>query len=388
MNNTNSQSTAFKRILRDLAEIEREPLVGLSVCLPDKTDFFTLHANIQIQEGIYKDILLHLIIRIPSDYPNNPPAVNIAPGLKFNHRFHGHMHADDGYGYSICTDLTSNFARYFSTTDSQGKPVKSGWTPAYTLSSVLMQLQLFFADPDLGRLPSETDIQELRKHVKSYQLDVKVNDGDEVKYITHSFQKPYPPLTSTERNALKELKEDNNAGNQGTQDQINKISDAQQAENEEKKTETSEDDDESQDPSIKGPGSIYYESLVKHRGKASQVERETAQKLVCPVEKVTLFDPSKPILGYPVDLKKDNFGRLWPTLIVEILSSEAFESTTKQRFDQLDQFERLSFKSSLGSIYNYWLPIYIDEAHFERKVLREGRKQAQEGSWRSRRIFN
>jgi Ubiquitin-protein ligase len=196
MNTYHNSSTAIRRIQKDLKEIEREPVPGVSICMPDISDPFILHANLEIKDGIYEGILLHLIVHIPPDYPITPPAVNICPGLNFGHKHHQHIFDDLRNGNSICTDLISNFRGHFEAIDASGKPVKSGWTPSYTLSSVLIQLQVFFADPDfpLNSLPSKEDIQELRDHVKKFTTTITVNDGKTQTTVIHSYNNPYPPV--------------------------------------------------------------------------------------------------------------------------------------------------------------------------------------------------
>jgi len=97
-----------------------------------------------------------------------------------------------------------------------------------------------------------------------------------------------------------------------------------------------------------------------------QAKKEIASKLICSVLKTNIFDQSKPILGYPIDLEKDAFGRYWPTPIMEILSYDAFVLNIQQNFSKLDNYHSVKFRSSFGSSYNYWLPVYIDDEHFER----------------------
>ena len=195
---SNFSTRAIKRVLRDLAEIEANPISGISVAMPNINNPFIMHGNIEIRDGIYEGILIHLVIHIPDEYPIKPPAVNIAPGLDFGHKYHEHIYDNQTYGNSICTDLTSNFAGHFSLIDSYGKPTRSGWTPSYTLSSVLIQLQVFFADPDLEKhmLPSDEEISRLKQHIEKFELDVKIDDGmGEERTVTHSRKHPYPPLS-------------------------------------------------------------------------------------------------------------------------------------------------------------------------------------------------
>jgi hypothetical protein len=44
--------------------------------------------------------MIHLILRIPEDYPLTGPAGNIAPGLEFDSRYHEHIHEDGRYDYT------------------------------------------------------------------------------------------------------------------------------------------------------------------------------------------------------------------------------------------------------------------------------------------------
>ena len=54
-------------------------------------------AQVLINDGPYRGALIHLILRIPDDYPLTGPAGNIAPGLEFDFRYHGHIHEDYRY---------------------------------------------------------------------------------------------------------------------------------------------------------------------------------------------------------------------------------------------------------------------------------------------------
>ena len=596
-NNTtgsNLSARAIKRALRDLAEIEANPISGISVAMPDINNPFVMHANIEIRDGIYEGILIHLVIHIPDEYPIKPPAVNIAPGLDFGHKYHEHIYDNQTHGNSICTDLTSNFAGHFSLIDSYGKPTRSGWTPSYTLSSVLVQLQVFFADPDLEKhmLPSDEEIVKLRRHIERFEVDVKIDDGmGEEKTVTHSRRNPYPPLScevvkaaiseeekteevemvkpiemtnhkasrkhesnangqnsyfssfstavktqgqsqsaasnSVDESSFEELKESVISTLKSTEPQktsattsewgkplIKKATKFKAVSSEEKlsllnvnsKTQLGQVMKPIQDTNVKNGqmndpsrGKISYnafnnknESFSNHRnttynysyerrptsslnlqsksyntndnssiefnsqrstnkngkfnlqssiskaprkpqtyeifqpnynliptdysnfygGLAStkftneliqigqseiaesvkrqetsidkssifatenvyppgsatpkQIRNQVRDKLVCSVTKVDVFDDSKPVLGYPIDIKKDAYGRLWPIPIMEILSYDAFVLNIQQNSQKLDNYARVKFTSSFGSSYNYWLPIYIDDEHFER----------------------
>lgn len=328
---------SIKRIYSDLEELQKNPLEGVALCIPDQTDPYTLHCNIELREGVYEGLLIHLIFYIPKNYPNSPPAVNIAPRLNFGREYHANIYDNATWGNWICTGLTNNFADtirngYTATT----KLASSGWTPAYTLSSILMHLQASLSNPELPEkmMPSSNSIQKLKDHIKQYRMQIKVNDGLRSYYVTHSYKTPFPFLTLTCSKALERNER---------KDKIQAIYGLSL-----------------------GRQSLYENTLFKRQYNYEETMKELSGKLVCSVTKVNVFHESKPILGYPIDLKKDKFERLWPNPIIELLSYETFVTNMQQNSNKLDNFYRTSFQSGLGSSYNYWLPIYIDQTHFDR----------------------
>lgn len=174
---------SIQRIYKDLKELELSPLQGISLTLPDESDPFTLRANIYILEGIYKSILLHLIIFIPKNYPMGAPNMIIAPGQPFDGRFHHHVFGDIEKGFKICIDLLDS--GYFKEDE------KTGWTPAYTLSTALMQMQIFFGQHDLHVVPPTALLLDLKAQLRRFETEIKLTDGT---YIKHSFLKPYPGI--------------------------------------------------------------------------------------------------------------------------------------------------------------------------------------------------
>ena len=300
--------TTLKRIHRDLKEINENPLLGVSVCMPNEDDPLTLHGNIYIMDGPYRDMLIHIIIHLPPDYPLTGPAANIAPGLKFERKFHEHLLGDPEYGSHICTDLLTNVRYMYE----GGKTQKSGWTSSYTLSTVLIQLQVFFADPDLPFLPSKEDIEALRKHVKDFKMTISLSGG---KTIVHSSENPFPPVSL-------ELPQKNEI--------------------------------------------IPNKDMEEEETKEPDVRKESEQWLKCAISKVTIFDEEKPILGYPLDIRKDRFGKYWPTPIPEMISYESYAQNIAKNPIVTDNFEELQFKSSFGEPYNFWIPVYINEEHYQR----------------------
>ena len=91
--------------------------------------------------------------------------------------------------------------------------------------------------------------------------------------------------------------------------------------------------------------------------------------MICGVTK-TDFSSKDIILGYPLLMEVDRFNRIWPKVVLETISYDAYiEQIQLAGIDKLDNFGGIKLYSANGDIYNYWIPIYINEAHFSRALI-------------------
>ncbi|CAF1484638.1 unnamed protein product [Rotaria sordida] len=296
----NTKAAATKRIIRDLRDLEKFPVPGLGVSCPDESNPFLLHCNVLINDGPYRGIMIHLILHIPEDYPLTGPAGNIAPGLEFDSTYHGHIHEDRIHGHALCNDLLTNYASYFRHIDQGGAKQASGWSPGYTLSTALLQIITFFAEPDLSYTSSLPNINRLHDMVKQFKC---LTCG-------HTYDQPNPPIVDYT---------------------VTNISQIDKSKNEE---------------------------LI--------LKRELIEKLTCGVTKLNVLE-DKICLGYPLLIKRDRYNRLWSELILELISYDAYVAEIqKSGGNKLDYYENFKFRSVTGKDYNHWLPIYINEEHFQK----------------------
>ncbi|CAF3396419.1 unnamed protein product [Rotaria socialis] len=191
----NTKLAATKRIMRDLRDHEKVPVPGLGVTCPDESNPFLLHCNVLINDGPYRGVIIHLILHIPEDYPLTGPAGNIAPGLDFNSTYHGHIHDDRTHGHALCNDLLTNYASYFRHIDSGTAQQASGWSPGYTLSTALLQIVTFFAEPDLRNTPSLENIDRLHTMVKQFKCSI----------CGHTYEQPNPRIVDYTVNNASEI---------------------------------------------------------------------------------------------------------------------------------------------------------------------------------------
>lgn len=86
-----------KRILKDFLEIQQNPLPNV-VAFPLENRIYEWHGNI-LGINVYKDIVFHIIIYLPSDYPNIPPKIELCTFLEHEHVLHK--------GKWICLDMVT-----------------------------------------------------------------------------------------------------------------------------------------------------------------------------------------------------------------------------------------------------------------------------------------
>ncbi|KAJ3014492.1 UNVERIFIED_CONTAM: hypothetical protein HDU68_000246 [Siphonaria sp. JEL0065] len=120
---------SLRRILIELKELQTSPLIGITVT-PHDTDVRLLCVTMIPQEGIYKGIPLHLGVNLINGYPTQSPVVTIDTLITHPNVFSRTF---------ICCDLLKG--RLF--TDSKGRV--SGYSPAYSLGTILLQLMSFFS---------------------------------------------------------------------------------------------------------------------------------------------------------------------------------------------------------------------------------------------------
>jgi ubiquitin-protein ligase len=123
----------MRRLIRDLKEIEDNdiPTVGISA-RPLENTMFIWHANIRgSDKTLYQGSVFHLEIEFDELYPHSPPKIKLFTTLPHPNVF----------GTSICLDML----------EGNQKILYQGWTTAYSVQSILIQLQsfLFEQSPDI-----------------------------------------------------------------------------------------------------------------------------------------------------------------------------------------------------------------------------------------------
>jgi len=122
---------ARRRLRRDWVEVLKEPS-SLVAAAPLPDNLFEWHANLRPNAGPLAGVTFHLRITFPADYPNSPPFLHF-PREEIPSFRHPNL-----YSFGLCLDILSSYI---------GES-RTGWSPAYTVRTLLMQLQSFLFEFD------------------------------------------------------------------------------------------------------------------------------------------------------------------------------------------------------------------------------------------------
>ena len=318
---------ALKRIANDMKEITKCPLEGIGIASIDN-DPLKFAINMELLCGPYKGYKVQLLMTMSENYPINPPKILIYPNQEIGNNYHHHIFGtnySNAYYYRFCIDFLEN--EFGMDTNEE----YSGWNPAYTISSILIQVQNFISDPDMPHIPDKTKIDKLMKSMDTYQRPFY--DGQ--KQVIHTWKNPFPKMYYSNKKEEMEVEED------VIMEDKNEIK-------EEKKE----------------------EKMVEFQDRKKEMIKEN---LTCYFFRENFIDNPEILLGYPIVQSQSLYGKgkieLYP--IPQLLTYEAFQMQTSNpqnnnNFGILSSFSAFQpkIKAANNQYFNNWLPIYVNEAHY------------------------
>lgn len=128
---------SIRCLQRDLKQICANPLENISA-LPLESDMYVWHANLfGADSTLYAGGVFHLQLSFPKSYPSDSPSATLFTELP-----HPHVIKN-----KICLDILSDFDSFFvSSTPNEKSGV--GWSSAYSVQTILLQLQSTFFVPN------------------------------------------------------------------------------------------------------------------------------------------------------------------------------------------------------------------------------------------------
>lgn len=175
-----------RRLLADLKRLEEEP-IPLAAASPCSDSDLTLWngvigAELDVTHFGRITVPLHFLIDFPSDYPSSAP--NIGFSFQFQYRGGAEYVMPDGRLKGkkvICLDILGNFGGVHS---EWKHTVGSGWSPAYTVTTLLIQLQSVLCDLGTQMSQRERDVtyqSAMRFCEQSPEAVIPIMDEDEIK---------------------------------------------------------------------------------------------------------------------------------------------------------------------------------------------------------------
>ena len=137
---------ALKRINKELADIGKDPPLNCSAG-PESDDIFHWQATIMgPEDSPYSGGVFIVSIDFPKAYPSKPPKVQVQTRI---------YHPNISSSGEICLDI-----------------LKSEWSPALTISKILLSICSLLCDPNPDDNPLEEEIAEQFKNERNVYLDV------------------------------------------------------------------------------------------------------------------------------------------------------------------------------------------------------------------------
>ncbi|KAK9843303.1 hypothetical protein WJX74_010075 [Apatococcus lobatus] len=130
------QARCSARLLRDLKEVLQQPLPDVNA-LPCNDDLLVWHGNVRGQDAVLGESLVHFVLIFPSDYPSKAPGVWLFTPVP-----HPNI-----VSYSVASSRVPGANWKLAMWDCI--PGRDAWSSAYTVHSILLQLQVFLLDEDL-----------------------------------------------------------------------------------------------------------------------------------------------------------------------------------------------------------------------------------------------
>jgi len=127
---------AVKRLKSDWLELSKHPLRNCSA-QPLEQNIMEWHVNFRSEQAPMKNVIFHILLKFKEDYPSSPPAVYLPTGLP---------HANclrKGDTWIVCSDLLEN--GQWAVKEQKTRSY-TGWSSAYSLSTLLLQLQTLVMD--------------------------------------------------------------------------------------------------------------------------------------------------------------------------------------------------------------------------------------------------
>jgi len=171
----------IRRLMKDIKELAmcagEFPNVSAA---PLEDNIYLWHANVTAPDGPLEGLCVHMEFQFPTTYPRDPPRVKILTPISHPNVF----------GSYICLTMLRKRSKY-------NKDDKDGWTGAYSVASILLQLQSFLFSENV---PQESydyrtgeKITTMKSNYVQFTRNIKLSQFT-CKRCCHTGSRPHPPI--------------------------------------------------------------------------------------------------------------------------------------------------------------------------------------------------
>ena len=123
---------AARRLMRDLEELKSSPVSVNISAHPMPSDIYKWHGNLRIPEH---DITVHYELSFTCDYPIEPPSILLKTAIPHSNVYTA---PNNSRKIHLCLDMLQR---------GRAAPYQ-GWSTAYTVRTILLQLESLMQDPE------------------------------------------------------------------------------------------------------------------------------------------------------------------------------------------------------------------------------------------------
>lgn len=173
--------SAVTNLYNNFKELQKNPIVGANAMF-NEDNIFKWYCTVVGSEGSpYEGVPLRFTLEFTNDYPNSPPNAWFDTYFAY---YGGAQMRDEKGRIGVCLDIFGNFGKVHTEWKNN---VGSGWSPSYTVSTILVTMQALLSDRSLISTRPE-DIQRTRTSSLQYICPFTLHDGsDRTKWIPHVF---------------------------------------------------------------------------------------------------------------------------------------------------------------------------------------------------------
>lgn len=161
---------AVKRLIKDLKELRDEPLIGTN-CEPLEDNLMIWYGIVMGMDGTpYENIPIRFTLEFSSEYPNKAPKCFFDTDIKYQG---GASYKDSSGRYVVCLNIFGNLDHVHT----EWKTQQEGWTPAYTVKTILLSMQSLMISDMLSSSPKDVDLT--RESALKFKCSVSKHDGSD-----------------------------------------------------------------------------------------------------------------------------------------------------------------------------------------------------------------